>query len=89
MTIDYPVDFAVFLEHDELDSYIGANSILAEDKTFYCGVCHKSGRQRQDIERHIESVHIVTNPWPCQICGSQLKSRRGYQTHIRTQHRNM
>ena len=73
----------MLLEHDELDTYISEMCAVAEDKTFYCGVCHKSGRQRQDIERHIESVHILTNPWPCQVCGSLLKNRRGYQSHIR------
>ena len=79
--------FAVFLEHAELDSYISAMCALAADKTYHCGVCHKQAARRQDIERHLESVHIVTEPFVCEVCGASMKTRPGLQRHIRS-HKN-
>ena len=46
---------------------------MAEDKLFcYCGICNKEGRKRQDIERHIESVHVITPPYVCDLCGTRM-----------------
>ena len=77
----------MFLEHAELDSYISAMCSMAEDKTYHCGVCHKQATRRQDIERHLESVHIVTEPFSCEVCGASMKTRPGLQRHIRL-HKN-
>ena len=83
----------VFLEHDQLDSYINEMVILNEDEmgnrpTYYCGVCHHQGNAKQDIERHIESSHIQTNPFFCPTCGSSHKTRRTLKIHQRS-HKNM
>ena len=76
----------VFLEHDQLDDYINGMVLLSEDghggRFAFCGVCQKQG-SKQDIERHIESWHIQTNPFPCEICGKNQKTRRSLQIHLR------
>ena len=75
------------MEHEQLDNYISETCLQTEFKTFYCGVCQKPGNKKQDIERHIESVHIQTNPFKCDICGSLLKTRKSLQIHLR-RHKN-
>ena len=78
---------SVFLKHNQLDSYISSVCHQMEDKTYFCGVCDKPSEQRQVVERHIESCHIVTDPFTCHLCGASLKTRHGYQRHMRT-HKN-
>ena len=75
------------MEHEHVESYI-SSMILQSDESykqgdgrFFCGVCQKGSRQRQDIERHVESNHIETHPYVCPICGSQHKTRRYLKLH--------
>ena len=80
----------MFLHHEQMESYINENLICSEDesgKYFYCAICQISSRKRkQVIERHIESNHIVTEPFKCEICGSCVKSRRCLQIHMSKKH---
>ena len=78
---------SVFLKHEQLDSYISSVCHQLENKTYACGVCDKPSEQRQVVERHIESCHIVTVPFPCEVCGASLKTRHGFKRHMRT-HKN-
>ena len=81
--------FLVFVEHGGLEAYISEMCVQCEDKSYYCGVCgHQGSGKKQDIERHIESFHIETDPFPCNICGISCKTRRGYQRHVRTHNKN-
>ena len=43
------------------------------NRTFNCRICEKVGRTKQDMERHIESNHILTNPFECELCGKFLR----------------
>ena len=77
----------VYLEHDQLDAYIKELCFMTEHKTFACGVCQKEGKQRQDIERHIESIHVTTKPFQCDSCGTKHKTRKSHQEHLRAFHK--
>ena len=83
--------FLVFLEHDQIGPYINEMLLQTEDnlgiKTFFCGVCQQGGKYKQDIERHIESHHIETNPFECEACGAFLKTRRALKMHTRAHHK--
>ena len=77
----------MFLEHDQIDSYISEMTFQSMDevglglKSFHCGICQKTGKAKQDIERHIESAHILTHAYICHICGSSHKNRRYLKVH--------
>jgi len=77
----------VFLEHDQIDSYLNEMTFQSMDevglglKSFHCGICQKTGKAKQDIERHIESAHIRTHPYICHFCGSSHKNRRYLKVH--------
>ena len=79
---------SVFLKHEQLDSYISSVCHQLENKTYLCGVCDKPSEQRQVVERHIESCHIVTVPFACDLCGASLKTRHGFKRHMRS-HKNL
>ena len=78
----------VFLEHEHIDSFLNEMTHQTEDltggKTFFCGICQKNSKAKQDIERHIETHHIQTNPFQCGICGYVSKSRRYFKVHLRS-----
>ena len=77
--------FLVFLEHEQIEPYIIEMTLQTEDfignRTFNCRICEKVGRTKQDMERHIESNHILTNPFECELCGKILKTRREIKRH--------
>ena len=77
----------VFLEHEQIDSYVRDLIVQSEGRSFLCGVCQKEGKQKQDIERHIESKHIVTRPFECTSCETKLKTKRRLQEHTRANHK--
>ena len=79
----------VFLEHGEIDSYVETKCIPSTTmeggmRTFSCVLCDQVARQKQDIYRHIESAHIETNPFSCDICGALLKTRHVLYNHKRS-----
>ena len=79
----------VFLEHGEIDSYVETKCIPSTTmeggmRTFSCVLCEQVARQKQDIYRHIESAHIETNPFSCDICGALLKTRHVLYNHKRS-----
>ena len=74
---------SVYLEHNQLDTYISETCIQSHDKQFYCGSCEYASEHKQVVERHIESCHILTDPFSCEFCGSSLKTRFGYKRHVR------
>ena len=75
---------SVFLDHDQLDNYIRERCLQSEDGAHYCGVCGKPSKFKQDIERHVESAHVETNPFICLLCGFQAKTRRSLKIHARS-----
>ena len=76
------------MDHVQLESYLKEMVVMTEDKLFYyCGVCNKEGRKRQDIERHIESMHVITPPYVCEICSSDFKTKTYLQRHMRLVHK--
>ena len=81
----------VFLEHDQLDSYISEMLNQSDDdmglKTFFCGICNISSNKKQIIERHVEAQHVDTRPFECHICGKLHKNRRSLQGHYRIYHK--
>ena len=40
-----------------------------------CNVCRKTVKRKQDLQRHIESVHTTGLLCICNICGKNFKSR--------------
>ena len=79
----------MYLPHEQLDSYIQENVMCSEDasgKIAYCAICQQSARHRQDIERHIESAHIETDAFACEVCGWETKTRRTLKIHMKREH---
>ena len=78
------------IDHENLDSCIREMCVQVEDdygnKYFQCSMCQNQAKNRQDVERHIESKHVVTKPFDCELCGIQRKTRREIKRHMRTHH---
>ena len=79
------------LSHTELDAFYVEHVQPRWDakgrKFWSCGLCAKRGSSRQDVERHIESLHVTTDPYGCGVCGASLSTRRGLTRHNHAVHR--
>jgi hypothetical protein len=83
--------FAVRLSHAELDAFysehVGPRWNAKGLKFWACGICAKPGSSRQDVERHVESLHVTTDPYTCQQCEAQFSTKRGLTRHSLSVHR--
>merc|ERR1712226_637041 len=77
----------VTINGEELDKTI--DSMVGKiDGAWTCNVCGKIDKRKQNLQSHIESLHIEGVTHPCNICGNKFKSRHGLQVHMSGKHRN-
>ena len=71
----------------DLDEKI--NSMIdKKDKGLYsCTSCGKTCKQKQDIHRHVEAMHIEGVEYPCNNCGKTFRSREAIRKHNDRAHR--
>lgn len=67
----------------ELDEKINSLALRAEDGLWSCSCCGKTFKQKRDLSRHIESLHIEGVEHPCSNCGKIFRSRLNVQRHLR------
>ena len=86
--------FSVSLQHEQIDAYVEDNCVSMDDGVSYCNLCQFSSShklksiQRLSVKRHIESMHIQTDPFNCHQCGKALKTRRSLTDHITRHHKH-
>jgi len=82
----------VYVEQSRVASFIEEQSICEQgghgSKTWRCAVCGKCLMKKCDLVRHVESFHVVTDPYSCEFCSlSQFKTVRALQRHMNTVHK--
>jgi len=82
----------VYVEQSRVASFIEEQSICEQgghgSKTWRCAVCGKCLMKKCDLVRHVESFHVVTDPYSCEFCSlSQFKTIRALQRHMNTVHK--
>ena len=75
-----------------MTAYIEQQTICEQDsegaKYWRCGVCNKYMQKKCDLVRHMESFHLVTDPYNCQYCVNvQFKTMRALQRHTNSTHK--
>ena len=58
-------------------------------KFFSCNECGKQTTRRQDLNVHIQSMHLVSPAVQCQFCLKELKNKNSLKVHISTFHRGL
>ena len=86
------VSLSVYVEQSRVASFIEDQSICEQGghggKTWRCAVCGKCLMKKCDLVRHVESFHVVTDPYSCEFCSlSQFKTIRALQRHMNTVHK--
>ena len=86
------MSLSVYVEQARVASFIEEQSVCEHDengtKYWKCLVCGKYLMKKCDLVRHIESLHLVTDPYSCEFCsGSQFKTIRALQRHINSVHK--
>jgi len=73
----------------ELDAQISrsVSQILDENgfKVWSCNVCQKTGKEKRDLLRHVETHFSVEQN--CHLCGKSAKNREALRSHIKTYHK--
>ena len=82
----------MFVEQDRVGEFLEQKSICEEFngvKYWKCAMCLINHNRKQDLLRHIESIHIYTDPYPCLYCqnSDQFKTKRALQRHLTAFHK--
>ena len=60
------------------------------DNFWCCNVCSKQFKQKRDLTRHIESLHIENHPgYSCEYCGEIKKSQNALRQHKNLKHNQL
>ena len=74
-------------DNTELDQQI--NSIMERiDGSWTCKACGKRDGLKQNIRKHVESVHIEGFSHTCKFCGKDFRSKNALQVHVSRNHKN-
>ena len=74
----------IFLDvYDEIRSKIRRVGQLWE-----CLDCEYKSNKNTNVLRHIESKHVETQFYPCQICGAVLRGSNSYSSHMSIRHKS-
>ena len=77
----------VQLSHQELDDFLAVNTY--KDQTvgrWMCGICGLSFLNKIDVNRHIESKHVILPELLCAICNKPSKTRHSLRIHMKNTH---
>ena len=59
----------------------------SESGNWCCSVCGKEFKIKNDMKRHVESLHITNHPgYVCNYCGDTVKSKNALRLHISSKH---
>ena len=59
----------------------------SESGNWCCSVCGKEFKIKNDMKRHVESLHIINHPgYVCNYCGDTVKSKNALRLHISSKH---
>ena len=73
-----------------VSSYIVKDTSTSSDgKTVHrCILCGKTGRDRSNLRKHVESVHFPSSfQFSCQYCGKVFHAKNSLYNHTSTHHR--
>ena len=72
---------------DEVEAKLRENIVKAEDGTFSCKLCGKSGvKHSRNMKNHVET-HMEGLSFPCQMCGKTFRSSHILKNHKYREHK--
>ena len=75
------------LNTEEIDQKIEEYLVRAEDGTYSCSVCGKTGdKYKKNMRNHVET-HMEGLSFPCQSCDKTFRSRNSLNVHKSQFHR--
>ena len=72
---------------EEVEAKLRENIVKAEDGTFSCKLCGKSGvKLSRNMKNHVET-HLEGLSFPCQMCGKTFRSSHILKSHKYKEHK--
>ena len=72
------------VSQDGISSFIStqmSEMFDGDKKVWMCLLCEKTCNVKRDLGRHIEALHVLTDPFSCSLCDGQFSTRRALQRH--------
>ena len=64
------------------------NKKVHEKVSFECQYCAKVFKEKGDLKKHVNAVHLNMKNFKCDECDQSFGQKGNLETHIRTVHRN-
>ena len=64
-----------------LDELVGSMMFKC-DEVWKCTSCDYSSKYKPSVREHIESKHIESQSYPCNVCGYVCPTRKALKMHI-------
>nr|ACO10878.1 Broad-complex core protein isoform 6 [Caligus rogercresseyi] len=78
-------------ENEEMNEKLNAeiNKLIKRtpDGLYQCIPCKKTTKRLQNLQFHVESLHVITDGFECKFCGTVLKTRQSHQKHVKKHER--
>merc|ERR1712098_40742 len=65
----------------ELDHLVASLMDKTAEGIWLCNNCDYTSRSRNSVKEHVESRHIETQSYPCNICHKSYRTRHSLRTH--------
>ena len=72
----------------DLDDFIRSKMQRTSDGQWQCCFCGKMSRIKTNIFEHIESIHVESPGYYCDICNKPYRNRNTLRNHKYNAHKN-
>ncbi|QQP37430.1 Broad-complex core protein isoform 6, partial [Caligus rogercresseyi] len=73
--------------NEKLNAEINKLIKRTPDGLYQCIPCKKTTKRLQNLQFHVESLHVITDGFECKFCGTVLKTRQSHQKHVKKHER--
>ena len=70
-----------------LDDAIDEQMAKQADGNWRCLLCGNTSNKKSNTRAHVESIHLKTNGWKCEVCNKHCPSRNAYNVHFSRYHK--
>jgi len=70
-----------------LDDAIDEQMAKQADGNWRCLLCGNTSNKKSNTRAHVESIHLKTDGWKCEVCNKHCPSRNAYNVHFSRYHK--
>lgn len=71
---------------DEIQAEVLSKMYRDTNSSWHCSICSYAAKLKGDVRKHVESKHVQTNGYTCNVCGKFCPTSNALQTHRSRHH---